>query len=308
MCNLRYFYYLCQKYSLMKRFLLLLASLFLLSAVAVAENNGTGTLTEHKFSYKGAQYSYHLYIPKDLPQNAPLLMVFHGYNSRNIPSIGYGFQPLADKHGFVICYPRGENDYKGKPYWYVGYQFHIENKDKRDDVGFAVRLAKYLQKRYNLSKENLFATGHSNGGAMCYMLAYKAADHFSAVASVSGHIMECMYRSLKPKRAIPVMEVHGTEDNLSRWNGDPYNNDGWGADIATPRAVGLWAAVNRCTHEQVEVLPVLRNRVVAHRYLGGTNGNQVWFYHVQGGKHSWADKDMNTAAEIWSFFEKYIKE
>ena len=114
-------------------------------------------------------------------------------------------------------------------------------------------------------------------------------------------------RTLKPVNAIPVMEVHGTEDALSRWNGDPYNADGWGADIATPRAIGLWAAKNRCTHEKTDTLPLRRNRVIAHRYINGTDGNQVWFYEVVGGKHSWASDDMDTADEIWKFFSLYIK-
>lgn len=291
----------------MKRLLTLICALSLCSVVLASDINGTGTLTEHTFRHKGVEYTYYLYTPQHLKADAPLLMVFHGYNSKNIPSIPYGFQPVADREGFAICYPRGPKDHKGKPYWFVGYQFHIENGGVRDDVGFALRLAKYLQKEYNLSKRNLFATGHSNGGAMSYMLAYKASDTFRAVASVSGHIMECMYRSLKPVNAIPVMEVHGTEDALSRWNGDPYNADGWGADIATPRAIGLWAAKNRCTHEKTDTLPLRRNRVIAHRYINGIEGKQVWFYEVVGGKHSWASDDMDTADEIWKFFSLYIK-
>lgn len=291
----------------MKRLLTLICALCLSSVVLARDINGTGTLTEHTFRHKGVEYTYYLYLPQSLKADAPLLMVFHGYNSKNIPSIPYGFQPVADREGFAICYPRGPKDHKGKPYWFVGYQFHIENREQRDDVGLAVRLARYLQKQYNLSKTNLFATGHSNGGAMSYMLAYKASDTFRAVASVSGHIMECMYRTLKPVNTIPVMEVHGTKDALSRWNGDPYNNDGWGADIATPRAIGLWAAKNRCTHEKTDTLPLRRNRVIAHRYINGTGGNQVWFYEVVGGKHSWASDDMDTADEIWKFFSLYIK-
>lgn len=291
----------------MKRLLTLIYALCLSSVVLASDINGTGTLTEHTFRHKGVEYTYYLYLPQSLKADAPLLMVFHGYNSKNIPSIPYGFQPVADREGFAICYPRGPKDHKGKPYWFVGYQFHIENGGVRDDVGLAVRLARYLQKQYNLSRTNLFATGHSNGGAMSYMLAYKASDTFRAVASVSGHIMECIYRTLKPVNTIPVMEVHGTEDALSRWNGDPYNNDGWGADIATPRAIGLWAAKNRCTHEKTDTLPLRRNRVIAHRYINGTGGNQVWFYEVVGGKHSWASDDMDTADEIWKFFSLYIK-
>lgn len=292
----------------MRRFISLFVVLLLVVGGSVASaQEGAGRRTEYTLTHKGTEYRYYLYLPQNLPADAPLLMVFHGYNSRNIPSVGYGFEPIADKEGFAICYPCGPKDHKGKPCWMVGYEFHAQERLVRDDVGFAVKLVKHLQKRYNLSDHNVFATGHSNGGAMSYILAYQAPKTFAAVASVSGHIMECTYRTLRAKQPIPLMEVHGTDDTLSRWNGDPYNNDGWGADIATSRAVGYWAAVNRCTHEQREELPLIRNQVIAHRYVGGVDGIQVWFYEVVGGKHSWADKDMNTAAEIWKFFSLYLK-
>lgn len=269
--------------------------------------NGKGTMTEHSFSHKGIKYTYYLYTPQNLKPGAPLLMVFHGYGSRDIPSIKYGFNPVADKEGFVVCYPKGPKDHKGKEYWSVGYQFHIDNNLMRDDVGMAVKLVRHLQKSFNLSRYNVFATGHSNGGAMSHILSYKASDTFAAVASVSGHIMECTYRSLDTSKPSPLMEIHGTLDPLSRWNGDPFNNDGWGADIAIPLAVGLSAAAHKCTHEETEILPLRRNKVIAHRYLNGTNGNQVWFYEVVGGRHSWAEQDMDTASEIWKFFSMYMK-
>lgn len=300
--------YLCEKHRDMRRFFLLfLLLLGIFSTAFAVENGGNGTLTAHTFKHKGVEYDYWLYIPKNLKDNAPLLMVFHGYGSKDIPSIKYGFQPVADREGFAICYPRGPKDHKGKHYWTVGYQFHIEKGEERDDIGMAKRLAKHLQKCYKLSPKHLFATGHSNGGAMCYMLAYQASDCFTAVAPLSGHIMENRYRALKPKRPIPLMEVHGTADPLSRWNGDPFNNDGWGADIAIPRAVSLWAAANRCTYEETDTLPLKKNRVIAHRYMGGTDGNQVWLYEVVDGKHNWASESMDTAAEVWKFFSLYIK-
>ena len=269
--------------------------------------NGTGSFTQHTFRHKGTEYTYWLYIPQNLKPDAPLIMVFHGYGSRNIPSINYGFHPVADREGFAVCYPKGPKDHNGKEYWSVGYQFTIDKGEMRDDVGMAVRLVRHLQKSHHLSKHNVFATGHSNGGAMSHMLSYRASDTFAAVASVSGHIMECTYRSLDTRKPAPLMEVHGTLDPLSRWNGDPFNNDGWGADIAIPLAVGLSAAAHRCTHEETEILPLRRNKVIAHRFVNGNNGNQVWFYEVVGGKHSWADQDLDTPSEIWKFFSLYLK-
>ena len=292
----------------MKKIILFLTAAILFAGAAVAgPNDGNGTLTEHTFKHKGIEYTYYLYKPQNLQEGAPLIMAFHGYGSRNIPSVGYGVHPIAEQHGFAVCYPKGPVDNKGRHCWAVGYDFHFAENWERDDVGFAVRLVKHLQKKHGFSKHNVFATGHSNGGEMSYLLAYKASDTFAAVATISGLTMEWMYRELEAKRPIPVMEVHGTLDNTSKWNSNLIKVDKWGPYIAVPRAVGYWAAVNRCTHEETEELPVIRNKVVAHRYVGGINGNEVWLYEVIGGKHSWAEKDMNTAAEIWKFFSKYLK-
>ena len=142
---------------------------------------------------------------------------------------------------------------------------------------------------------------------MCYLLAYKAPEVFVAVAPISGLTMEWMYRELKPSKAVPLLEIHGTEDVVSNWNGDPNNQGGWGEYIAVPLAASFWAAVNRCTHEQTEVLPLKGNKVIAHRYINGINGNQVWLYEVVDGTHAWPDKHLDTASEIWKFFTLYLK-
>lgn len=270
-------------------------------------NKGNGTLTEHTIKHKGIEYTYYLYTPQNLPKDAPLVMVFHGYDGRNLPALSYGFNPVADQKGFAVCYPSGPKDFRGAACWAVGYSFHVENGWKRDDVGFTIKLVRHLQKEYGFSRHNVFATGHSNGGEMSYLLAYKASHIFAAVAPISGLTMEWMYRELKATRPIPLLEIHGTKDVVSKWEGDPDNKDGWGEYIAVPRAVSYWAAVNRCTHEKREELPQRNNRVIVHRYVDGIDGNEVWLYEVVGGSHSWADGDMNTAAEIWKFFSLYIK-
>ena len=139
----------------MKRLTLLLSALLLFAGAAFADGNeGTGTLTKHTFKHKGIEYNYYLYKPQNLPDGAPLIMAFHGYGSRSVPSVGYGFHPLADEHGFAVCYPEGPLDNKGKPCWAVGYAFHFEDKWSRDDVGFTIRLVKHLQKKH-LQKKHL---------------------------------------------------------------------------------------------------------------------------------------------------------
>jgi polyhydroxybutyrate depolymerase len=290
----------------MKKLVIFVTALLFAGVAFAGPNDGTGTLTEHTFKHKGIEYTYYLYKPQNLPDNAPLIMAFHGYSSKQIPSIGYGFHPIADKEGFAVCYPKGPKDNMGKHCWAVGYAFHFDGNWERDDVGFTIRLVKHLQKKHGFSKHNVFATGHSNGGEMSYLLAYEAPHIFAAVAPISGLTMEWMYRSLKAKCPVSLFEIHGTKDKTSAWEGDPANEGGWGAYIAVPQAIGYWVAVNRCTHCEREELPLMRNKVIAHRYLGGMNDSEVWLYEVVGGGHSWADKDLDVGEHLWKFFARHI--
>ena len=67
----------------MTRLLLLVTALFSMWHVAAADN-GTGSLTEHTLKYKGVEYTYHLYMPRDLPADAPLVIFFHGYGTTEV--------------------------------------------------------------------------------------------------------------------------------------------------------------------------------------------------------------------------------
>ena len=216
--------------------------------------------------------------------------------------------PVAEANGFAVCYPQGEMDGRSKTCWNVGYPF--QKRLKTDDVDFLCRLARHLQKHCGLDERNTFCTGMSNGGEMCYLLAYLRPDVFAAVAPVSGLTLEWTYRAFRAKRPIPLFEIHGTKDTTSAWNGDPHNAGGWGEYIAVPLAVGYWAAVNGCTHEEREEFasknPASDHRIIAHRYVGGVGGNEVWLYEIVNGKHSWADKDIDTCAEIWRFFSRFV--
>ncbi len=252
-----------------------------------------------------------MYIPENLPAQAPLVFVLHGYGGK---AEGYCPQMIetAKKYGFAVCYPQGEKAPKGKTGWNVGYP--KQEGMKTDDIDFICDLAKHVQKKFNLSKVNTFYSGMSNGGEICYIMAMKRPETFAAYASVAGLTMEWAYRSMSPKNAVPLMEIHGTADKTSMWEGDPHNAGGWGKYISVPHAVGVWSSKAKCTHTEVTELPKKgEHKVILHRHLGGTPAwkggpeTEVRLYEVVGGKHSWAHNDMDTCEEIWKFFSKYLR-
>ena len=274
------------------------------------------------FRHQRMDREYVLYIPDGLPDDAPLVMVLHGYGGRAMKG-GQALCQVADREKFAVCYPQGAVDGKGKTCWNVGYPF--QKGLRTDDVDFLCSLARYLQKRYSLSRKNTFLTGMSNGGEMCYLMAYLKPDFFAAIAPIAGLTMDWMRKELDAKGAVPLMEVHGTADKTSLWNGDPENKGGWGAYISVPLAVGKWADEARCSYEVTDTLSMkivdattaadpkkAPYQVVLHRFLGGVPvsddgpATEVWLYEVIGGNHSWSEHSMDTCEEIWRFFSKWL--
>lgn len=265
------------------------------------------TYVKDSLRVDGKMRRFVTFLPEGIKEEAPLVVVLHGYGGsiwRENPMVA-----AAKRHGFAVCIPQGLRDPKGKPSWNVGYP--SQAGWKQDDVKALCRIAQHVQKRHKLSRTNTFLTGMSNGGEMCYLMAFNNKQKtFKAVAPIAGLTMEWMYSQLEAKRPIPVMEVHGTADHTSEWGGDLQNKGGWGAYMPVPLAVGYWVAKNRCTHEETERVESLKkdgHPVIKHRFTGGPTGCDVWLYEVVGAGHKWHTDDIDTGEEVWSFFSKYVK-
>lgn len=281
-----------------------LAVMLLILGVQVCH---AGRYVEDSLKVDGHMRQFVMYLPDGIRPDAPLVFVLHGYGAgiwRENIMIG-----PAERHGFAVCIPQGLKDPQGQPSWNVGYPF--QQGWQVDDVKALCRIARHVQQRYRLSRANTFLTGMSNGGEMCYLMAYSKQNTFKAVAPIAGLTMAWMYERLEAPRPIPLMEIHGTEDRVSEWTGDMDNAGGWGAYLPVPVAVGYWVAKNRCTREETERVESLQGAeghpVIKYRYTGSVTGCEVWLYEVVGGPHSWFTTDIDTGEEIWQFFSRYLK-
>ena len=254
----------------------------------------------------GVERTYRLHLPADLPDNAPLVIVLHGYGGDANPE-AFGMNATADRHGFAVCYPQGGRDSRGKRGWNVGYPSQAEMPI--DDVQFLEDLIGHLHRHYGLSRRNVFCTGMSNGGDMCYLLAAQRPDLFAALGPVAGFMSVAILREDKSLQPVPLFEIHGTADPTTRWEGDLTGEGGWGAYLPIPMAVGYWAAKNKCLEHRIDTLSRGADglQVIAHRYTGGTDGNEVWLYETLGGKHSWKKTGVDTCEELWRFFSRYVR-
>ena len=297
-------------------FCLLLAVALVLAAIPASAKDYQSLTVKHELKCGGLVREFWSYIPENLPEGAPLVVCISGYRGgRKGPAQKAGFDnfmALADREGFAVCVPKACGSDQIGYGMNVGYPFQQkdEGMQKVDDVKFLVKMVKYMQKKYALSSENVFCTGASNGGEMCYHMAYLKPGFFKAYGSQYGLTMTWLYKSASLQKAVPLIEIHGTSDRTSQWEGSHKKHGYWGQYISVPLAVNQFALKAKCTFETCEELspinPESTRRILLHKYLGGDNGVEVWLYEIVGGEHGDFSNEIRIEECIWDFFKKYL--
>ena len=286
----------------------LLLPLFVFTSIFV---NAQTTLSE-TFLYQGQSRHYLIYLPANYVNNSvnPLIIHFHGYSSNSTIDMNFTkWMPVADTAGFLVVYPDGLTDNSGYEYWNVGWAW----EPNTDDVSFVSALIDTIHERYNIDENRVYASGFSNGGFMCYMVAAELSNKITAIGSVSGGMTPAIFDTAIPARAIPTIEVHGTSDALVPYNG----SNSTFASVNTDTMVRFWAKNNLCSLiADSSVLPNVDTNdgtTVEHFvYPGGTNNAVSELYRIIGGQHlNWPgagtgnNGDFSACSVLWNFFKGY---
>ncbi len=210
------------------RTLFFLSALSFLTSALIAQTT-TGTLL-----HDGLQRNYRLHLPTgySADQEYPLVFNLHGFTSDALQQEFYsGMNAVADTAGFIVCYPNGVNNA-----WNVGWSFG----STADDVGFIENLIQELAENYGIDTTRVYSCGMSNGGFMSYRLACELNDRIAAIASVTGGMFSGYLPQCEPGRPVPILEIHGTADDVVPYDGTPNVN----APVET--TVNFWADNNGC--------------------------------------------------------------
>ncbi|MDO8366921.1 MAG: T9SS type A sorting domain-containing protein [Saprospiraceae bacterium] len=279
----------------------------LFAASLFAQNLVQGTIQSG-----GLTREYLVYVPTAYTGNTatPLVFNLHGYSSNNLEQAFYGdFSALADTANFLIVLPNGTLDGQGERFWNT-----FLGNSNVDDVGFIRDLLDTLQTTYNIDANRVYSTGMSNGGFMSYTLACELNDRITAIASVTGSMIQSRLNACDPVRPVPVMEIHGTADNTVPYNGSPL-----ATFVAIPALLDAWVDFNHCNPTpSITQVPNTNptDGCTAERQLfsGGDQGSTVEHYKIIGGGHTWpgaafnigvTNQDFNACKEIWRFFSQY---
>ncbi len=261
----------------------------------------TGTAEERTLD----QRTYRFHMGKEAKKPAPLVIALHGMGSNGQQTeLMTGFNDIADKKGFAVAYPDGENKI-----W--KYQSGSE------DVEFIKNLIDALVKSGEADPKRVYATGISNGAYMSNRLACDLSDKLAAIAPVAGTMLKLM--ALKAPRAMPVAYFHGTEDGICGYDGaDRFSKRKM--SLSAEDLVAWWAKANGAAEKpEVEKLEDKADAgTTVERWTYKSETAPVVFYKITGGGHTWpgskaplekllgkTTKDINASELIWEFFSKY---
>lgn len=262
--------------------------------------------------FQGTYREYFMFLPETPAPGKPVMLMLHGHGG-NAKDYRPEMSVEALKHGFALCVPMGAKSPANKRSWNVRY--NNQKGWEADDVSFICALSDSVAHRYGLNPDNAFLSGMSNGGDIGYIIAYQRPEHFRAIASVAGMTMCWVLEEIKPRGRVPFMEVHGTADKTTYWDGDYDDKGGWGPYISVDEAIERVNRINGCELVDTLAMPLLHpegdpkgpSRPVTKFTYAAPDGVEVLVYKVYGGKHSWHLADMDTCGEILKFFEQYLK-
>lgn len=266
--------------------------------------------------------SYLLHIPEsyDPAQPTPVVLAFHGVsmNPKGMAAFS-GLSQKSEESGFIVVYPKGTGRNEVRLKFNAGDAPLDERDDLPDDVRFTASVLDDLTTRVHVDTSRVFATGMSNGGAMCYRLAAELPERFAAIAAVAGP-MPVDVRS--PTFPMPVLHFHGTEDPIVRYGGPDTQSPEFDKVLSVEATIRLWADLNGCTNEPIDVeLPdqVNDNTTVRRQTWGpGRQNSEVVLYTIEGGGHTWpgndpslksflgrSTHDISASDLIWEFFLRH---
>lgn len=127
----------------------------------------------------------HVFVPEDLPKNAPLVVVLHGCTQRAAGyDLGTGWSTLAERFGFALLMPeqRRENNANGCFNWF-------EPADTARGGGEARSIQQMIEqvvRDHRIDPRRIFINGLSAGGAMTSAMLAAYPELFAGGAIIAG--------------------------------------------------------------------------------------------------------------------------
>lgn len=158
--------------------------------------------------------SYHMLVPENVEENAPVLVFFHGHNATGGMIFRGGIKSDFAGAGYVVIAPNGTPIEGRKTRRWAG-----RDGGPRDDVGFTLDVIADAKTKVSIDPDRIYVAGFSAGGSMAWLMACKAAEQFAGFASVSGALRQPNDITDCPTAPVRFLQIHGFADNQVPFEG-----------------------------------------------------------------------------------------
>jgi len=210
----------------------------------------------------GRNYAVHVPTGYDCHLPTPLLYCLHGLGQNgylfcvsgtSTPNRSGGMVAKSDEAGFIVVMSSGL-------------------QPSAADVQVIRDIFKELDTHLNIDHKRVYATGHSFGGSLSFLLACTAADLFTAVAP---NAWATLSGACTPAQPIAVLASHGDADKIAP-PGD------LGATMMT------FATADGCSAmETPATVPASGGDTTCVTHAGCKSGVEVTYCTIKGGGHTW---------------------
>lgn len=237
----------------------------------------------------------HLHAPRGAYRPLPLVIALHGAGGTGTGfAAETGFSRLADRERFLVAYPSAGGT---RAFWNMSGSV----PGAPDDVDSLERSLAQLERAACVDAARVFVTGVSNGGGMAARLGCALSDRLAGIATVAGG-----YRALPPchpRRPLPVLEIHGTGDQVVPYGGEPPDYAG-----SVARWLARWRRIDRCSGRAVRFSPAAGVHELAWRHCAAAT--RVEHVRLDGVAHGWPGGPRTAAPpapfaatwRTWEFF------
>lgn len=236
-----------------------------------------------------------LYVPSDLEEPAPLLLLLHGGGgSAGQVRASSRMDAVADEQGFAVLYAQGTPPRRNSPLhaWNAMACCGTAYAEQVDDVRFLGALLDGALEHYPVDAQRVGVAGHSNGAMMAYRLAAERSDIVTAAmpvaGSIGGQVDEDAPVAVIPQPAHPVsvLAIHASDDDHVPFEGGHGEAaiDGPRIDLSVADAIAFWRSA-----DGIQADPVMTERgdgVVEWDQGPGNRGTRVVLLVTEGG-HGW---------------------
>jgi len=237
--------------------------------------------TEGSLKHRLRTRTFRVHVPvgNGASKPAAVVLMLHGGggSGQQFQEESSRMDAVAAREGFITVYPDGTGALKT---WNAGGCCGSSADNDVDDVGFISKLIDHLQANACVDGRRIYATGMSNGGMMAHRLACDLSDRMAAIGAVAGPNITA---SCTPSRPVPVMHIHGSNDEHALWDG------GLGCGLAgvpfpsVPSMFGEWAQRHGCANAEY-----LRWQEADGRCTGRTGCKaDLVLCEINGGGHFW---------------------